>query len=174
MSFEDFGKLVSRSLFLSLDRIVGPRLVKILYLFGVGAIVLWAFDHFFVTFRYGFGDGLWGLLEIAIFGVLGLLALRIVCEALIVYFKANESAVAAADHPATETNLIDEVRDAIEDLAADDLDDLPEALSDKGGKAKPASKASDAPAPSTRRPVRAAGKPRTAKRSPGGRPKASS
>ena len=173
MNIEDIGKLVSRSLFLSLDRIVGPRLVKFLYLFGVAAIVLWAFDHFFATFRFGFGDGLWGLLEIAVFGVFGLVALRIACEAAIVYFKANEGAMSAADNPRAETNLIDEVRDAIEDLAADDLEDLPKSPSEKPARSLPPTKSEDAPVAAKKRPVRRTG-PRTAKRSTGSKPKASS
>ena len=53
-------------------------------------ILLWAVSHLFLTFGCDFGNGLWGLLEIVVFGLLGVVALRIVCEALLVFFKANE------------------------------------------------------------------------------------
>lgn len=121
MTLDDLKKLSTSSLLFSLDRIIAPRLINILYLLGLAAIALWSVSHFFATFSFSFGDGLWGLLEIAIFGLLGFVGLRIVCEALIVYFKSNEGAVEAANQPSPSTSLIDDVRDAIEELAEEDL-----------------------------------------------------
>src|SRR5690606_8672104 len=117
MTLEDIRKLATGSLLFSLDRIIAPRMVNILYLLGLAGIALWAISHFFVTFSYGFGAGLWGLLEIAVFGLLGFVVLRFVRDALIVYYRANTKAVQAVIQPRPSTSLIDEVRDAIEELA---------------------------------------------------------
>lgn len=118
MRFEDLKKLATSTTIFNLRRVISPRLVTIGYLLGLVAIALWAIDHFFYSFRFGFGNGLWGLLEIAVFGLLGLVALRIVCEAVIVYFKAHEDAAAQVTEaaPRSGVTLIDDVRDAIEDL----------------------------------------------------------
>lgn len=120
MNFDDLSKLAQRSLLLSLDRIIGPRLIKVVYLLGLAGGVLLAVSHIFATFGAGFGAGLWGLAEILIFGLFGVITLRVVCEALIVYFKANGHEADAGHTTEIPVNLIDEVRDAIEDLAADD------------------------------------------------------
>jgi hypothetical protein len=120
MTLDDLKKLATGSLLFSLNRIITPRLVTILYLLGLAAIVLWAISHFFVTFGSSFGEGLWGLIEIVVFGLLGFIGLRIVCEAIIVFFEANGGAVAAASQPRPAISLIDEVRDAIEELAEAD------------------------------------------------------
>lgn len=125
MTLDDLKKLATGSLLFSLDRIIAPRLVNIFYLLGLAAIILWAISHFFATFSFGFGNGLWGLLEIAIFGLLGFVVLRISCEAVIVYFKANERAAEAASQPRQSVSLIDEVRDAIEELAEEDQEPAP-------------------------------------------------
>lgn len=120
MTFDDIKKLSTGSLLFSLDRIIAPRLVTILYLLGLFTIVLWAINHLFANFALGFGEGLWGLLEVVVYGLLGFVALRIVCEALIVYFRTNASAVKAAQQPRPTASLIDEVRGAIEELAEED------------------------------------------------------
>lgn len=119
MRFEDIRKLATGNTLFNLHRVIAPRLVTVAYLLGLAAITLWAVNHFFYSFRFGFGNGLWGLLEIAVFGLLALVALRITCEAVIVYFKAHEDeaaevAVAPSRPGAT---LIDDVREAIEELA---------------------------------------------------------
>lgn len=120
MKFDDIKRLATGSTLFDLKRIIAPRLVTIGYLLGLGAIALWATNHFFFSFRFGFGNGLWGLLEIAVFGLLALVVLRVVCEAVIVYFKAHENEAAqiqviAPSRPGA--TLIDDVRDAIEELA---------------------------------------------------------
>lgn len=153
MSLEEFGKIINRSLLISLDRISGPRLVRVLYVVGLAVAGVWGLNHFFATFRIGFGDGLWGLLEIVTFGLFGIIALRIACEALIVYFEANKDAVKSATHPKEQTSLIDEVRGAIEELGEDPVT------------ATPATRSVSAAKPATARaPVRKT--PRTAKRTP--------
>ncbi len=119
MRFEDIKKLATGTVLFDLHRVIAPRLVTIAYLLGLAAIALWAVNHFFYSFRFGFGNGLWGLLEIAVFGLLALVVLRIACEAVIVYFKAHKGAAAEVEvQPARPgATLIDDVRDAIEDLA---------------------------------------------------------
>ncbi len=174
MTLDEFGKFFKRSLFLSLDRINGPSLVRVVYLLGLASAVIWGLDHFFASFRTGLGDGLWGLVEIAVFGLFGLTVLRMVCEALIVYFEANKDAMTTASRAETPASLIDEVRDAIEQLGEEDKLDKPVAgiVAEKPEKpAKPAAakppattKPAKPPAKSAAAPARRT--PRTAKRSP--------
>lgn len=142
MTFEEFGKFLKRSLLLGMDRISGPRLVRFVYMLGLAVAAIWALNHFFATFRSGFGDGLWGLLEIVVFGLFGITLLRVVCEALIVYFEANKDAVRTASHPVAQSSLIDEVRDAIEQLGEEN-----------GGKALARTEADTPPKPAATKPV---------------------
>lgn len=120
MTLDDLKKLATSSILITLDRIISPRLIRVLYPIGIAGLALWTINHFFVSFSLGFGEGLWGILEIVVFGLIGLISLRIACEALLVFFKANESAAETAAQPRMQTSLIDEVRDAIEQLAEDD------------------------------------------------------
>lgn len=159
MTLDDIKKLATGSMLFSLDRIIAPRLVNILYLLGLAGIVLWAVTHFFATFGFGFGAGLWGLLEIVVFGLLGFVGLRILCEGLIVYFKANEQAAEAVSEPRPSMSLIDEVRDAIEELAEEDQE--PIAIDPP---AQPAKKA--AASTTTRKTTKAKAPRRTARRTP--------
>ncbi|WP_421759838.1 DUF4282 domain-containing protein [Devosia sp.] len=133
MTLDDLKKIfLGRTLF-RLETILSPRLVPVLYAAGLAALLLWAVTHLFATFGHTFGDGLWGLLEIVVFGVFGVIVLRVICEMLLVYFKANETVVRTVSLSRISTSLIDEVRDAIHDIAADedatstdtDDDDLP-------------------------------------------------
>jgi hypothetical protein len=161
MTLDEFGKFLNRTLFLSLDRISGARLVRIVYILGLAVAVIWGLDHFFATFRASFWDGLWGLLEIAVFGLFGITVLRMFCEALIVYFEANSDAVRAANQHEAQTSLIDEVRDAIEQLGEEEEGKKPVAELQAAKPARPAKPAAlDAKKPAVRR------TPRTAKRSP--------
>ncbi len=117
---EYLQKLITGNVLFSLDRIITPKLVHILYLLGLFAIVLWAISHLFSTFSDGFGSGLWGLVEIAVFSLIGFVLLRIICEAIIVYFKANQQAVEESNLVKVPVSLIDEVKEAIEELAQDE------------------------------------------------------
>jgi len=161
MTLDDIKKLATGSLLFSLDRIITPRMINILYLLGLAAISIWSINHLFATFSLGFGSGLWGLLEIAIFGLLGFVCLRVACEAIIVFFKANERAADAATQVRPTMSLIDEVRDAIEELADEDeaTAAIEPPVKPKPAAAKPASK-------SSRKPTT-----RTAKRSPSAKSK---
>ncbi len=163
MTFEEFGKFLNRVLLLSLDRINGPSLVRVVYLLGLAVAVVWGLNHFFMTFRTGFGDGLWGLLEIVVFGLFGLTVLRMICEALIVFFEANKDAVRTASRTQSQTNLIDEVRDAIEQLGEQDRNAKTVA---KIAVAKPAKSSAPAKATARASTTPARRPPRTAKRSP--------
>lgn len=119
MSIDDLTTLAKNSLLLSLDRIVGPRLIKVVYLLGLAGAVLLSIRHFFATFSQGFSEGIWGLIEIAVFGLLGIIALRVVCEGFIVFFKSHGHEAEPVRPTQASANLIDEVRDAIEDLATE-------------------------------------------------------
>lgn len=125
MRFEDIKKLATGNVLFDLRRVIAPRLVTIAYLVGLAAILLWAINHFFYAFRFGFGNGLWGLIEITVFGLLALIALRVTCEAIIIYFKAHkeEAAEVAVTPVRSRSTLIDDVRDAIEDLADQEPED---------------------------------------------------
>jgi uncharacterized membrane protein len=124
MTLDDLKRLFTRQTLFRLDAILSPKLVPILYALGLAAILLWAVSHFFWSFGFGFGNGLWGLLEIVVFGLLSLVGLRILCEALLVWFKTNESSGETVNRSRFSSSLLDEVRDAIRDLAeeGDEID----------------------------------------------------
>jgi len=117
MTLDDLKRLFSRKTLFRLDAILSPRLVPILYALGLAAILLWAVSHLFWTFGYGFGNGLWGLLEIAVFGLLSFVGLRILCEALLVWFKTHEASGETVNRSRFSASLLDEVREAIRDLS---------------------------------------------------------
>lgn len=132
MRFDDIKKLATGSVLFNLDRIIAPRIVTVLYLLGLAGILVWAINHFFYSFRFGFGNGLWGLLEIAVFGLLAFVVLRMVCEAVIVFFRAHSREAAEATHPRPSGSLLDDVRDALEDLADQEEDFDEDDTSDTG------------------------------------------
>ena len=117
MTTDDLKRLLTRQTLFRLDAILSPWLVPILYALGLASILLWAINHFFFRFGTGFGNGLWGILEIAVFGLAAFVGLRIGCEALLVWFKAHEASGDSATRPRYSASLLDEVRDAIRDLA---------------------------------------------------------
>lgn len=117
MTLDDLKRLFTRQTLFRLDAILSPRLVPILYALGLTGILLWAINHFFYRFGTGFGNGLWGILEILVFGLIALVGLRIGCEALIVWFKAHESTGETVNRTRFSSSLLDEVRDAIRELA---------------------------------------------------------
>jgi len=127
MTLDDLKRLFTRQTLFRLDAVLSPRLVPILYALGLAGLLLWVVRHLFASFSTGFGNGLWGLLEIAVFGLLMLLALRILCEALLVWFKAHENAGDTVNRSRYSASLLDEVREAIRDLAEEDEDDFAEA-----------------------------------------------
>ena len=124
MTTEDLKKIFLGPTLFRLDAILAPRLVPILYFTGLAALLLWAVTHLFATFGRNFGDGLWGLLEIVVFGLLWLIVLRIACEVLLVFFKAHEAAVRAVDLSRMPASLLEEVRDAISDIADEEDEQL--------------------------------------------------
>jgi len=124
MFWEDLRKLLSGPLLYRLDGLIGAKLVPVLYALGLAAIGLWSVDHLFASFAFNFGQGLWGILEILVYAPLWLVALRIACEIILVFFRANEAAAAAVSRSRRRTSLLDEVGDAIHDLAENDEDDI--------------------------------------------------
>ncbi len=122
MLWDDLKKLLSSPTLLRLDAILAPRLIPPLYALGLCAIGLWAVDHLFASFAYNFGQGLWGILEIIVYGPLWLLALRLLCEALQVFFKGHEGIANAVNRGRMSKSLLAEVGDALHELADDDDD----------------------------------------------------
>ena len=110
MTLDDLKRLFTRQTLFRLDAILSPRLVPILYALGLAGILLWAVSHLFWSFGFGFGNGLWGLLEIAVFGLLSLVGLRIASEALLVWFKAHEQSGETVNRSRYSASLLDEVR----------------------------------------------------------------
>src|SRR5690606_22475548 len=121
MTLDDLKRLFTRQTLFRLDSILSPRLVPIFYALGLAGILLWAVSHFFWSFGFGFGNGLWGLLEIVVFGLLAFVGLRILCEALLVWFRAHE-ATGNTGRSRYSASLLDEVRDAIRELAEEGED----------------------------------------------------
>lgn len=119
MTLDDLKKIFLSPTLFRLDTILSPRLVPVLYATGLAALLLWAVTHLFATFGRTFGDGLWGLLEIAVFGLFGLVVLRLICEFLLVFFKVNETATRTVSLSLISSSLLDEVKDAISDIADD-------------------------------------------------------
>lgn len=122
MTLDDLKRLLTRQTLFRLDAILSPRLMPIFYALGLAGILLWAINHFFYRFSFGFGDGLWGILEILVFGLLSFVGLRILCEALLVWFKNHQSTGETVQRSRYSSSLLDEVRDAIRDLAEEGED----------------------------------------------------
>jgi hypothetical protein len=123
MTSDDLKRIFLGPTLFRLDTILSPRLVPVLYLTGLASLLLWAVTHLFSTFGRNFGDGLWGILEIVVFGAFGLVVLRTVCEALLVYFKANEAATDSVSRTRISSTLLEDVRDAIQDMADEEDDE---------------------------------------------------
>jgi hypothetical protein len=128
MTLDDLKKIFLSPTLFRLETILSPRLVPVLYATGLAALLLWSVGHLFASFGRNFGDGLWGILEIAVYGSLFLLLLRVVCEVLLVFFKSNEATTRAVSLSRVPSSLMDEVRDAIHDIAEDapDVDETSE------------------------------------------------
>src|SRR4051812_8229987 len=117
MTSDDLRRIFMGPTLFRLHTILSPRLVPVLYVTGLASLLLWAVTHLFDSFGRNFGDGLWGLLEIVVFGSFGLVVLRVVCEALLVWFKAHEDATESVSRTRISSSLLEEVRDAIHDIA---------------------------------------------------------
>jgi hypothetical protein len=127
MTSDDLKRIFTGRTLFRLDTILSPRMIPIIYAVGLLGLLLWAARYFVEAVGSGFWDGVWSLLEIAVFGGLGVLVLRAVCEAMMVWFKANEEAADDINRARVSTSLLEEVRDAIRDIAdeeeEEDLDD---------------------------------------------------
>lgn len=126
MAIEDIKRIVLSPALFRLDRALALRLVPLLYGAGLFAILIWAVKHLFAAFGQNFGNGLWGLLEIIAFGAVALLALRIVCEGLLLHFQQREEAGEVLPEDRVPTTLLEEIGDALHDIAdavEDDPDD---------------------------------------------------
>lgn len=92
MQFETLIKLATSRILFDLKKPISKKLVPLFYFLGLATIVLMAISHIFYTFRFGFGNGLWGLIEVAVFGAFAIIALRIVSDFINVYFSAVNKA----------------------------------------------------------------------------------
>lgn len=127
MNLDDLKRLFTRQTLFRLDSILSPKLVPILHVLGLGAILLWAISNIFWNFEFGFGTGLWGIVVTLVFGLFAWAGLRIACEVLLVFFKAHESTGETVARSRYSGSLLDEVRDAIRDLAEHGEPDYAEA-----------------------------------------------
>jgi hypothetical protein len=86
------GSLLQR--FLSFDRLIGPRLVKIVYYFGAAMIVLAMLGGLlaalFAIVGGNFGLGLMQLLAVPAVSAVGLVYWRFLCELFMLAFLAYE------------------------------------------------------------------------------------
>ena len=123
MASDDLKRILMGPRLFRLDTIISPRLVPLLYLCGLGGLLLWAVDHLFATFALNFGSGLWGLLEIVVYGGLGFILLRVLCELLMIFFKSNEETAEILNQTRLSSSLLEEVRDAIHEIADEEEDD---------------------------------------------------
>jgi hypothetical protein len=163
MTLDDLKRIFLSPTLFRLDTILAPRLVPLLDAAGLAALLLWGVSHLFWTFGRSFGDGLWGLLEIVVFGFLWLLLLRIGTEALAVFFKSHEAAAESLSHSRLPAPLLDDVADAIHDLA--DEVEPPVGEYESGDAIPPSGSVPDYPPPPDV-PVRGPTVRRTAKRTP--------
>jgi len=149
MTLDDLKKIFLSPTLFRLETILSPKLVPVLYGTGMFALLLWAVGHLFLTFGRNFGDGLWGILEIAVYGAFGLIVLRVICEVLLVFFKANEAATRTVAVSRLSGTLMDEVRDAIHDIAevSDEPDDFTETEVEDGITPSPRRSARRTPPP---------------------------
>ena len=122
MTLDDLKKIFMSPTLFRLDTIWSTRLVPLLYGTGLSVILLLSVSHLFWTFGFGFSAGLWGVLEVLVFGLFYILVLRIACEAILVFYKAHASATAVVTQSRVPLTLLDEVREAIHDLAEDEDD----------------------------------------------------
>lgn len=124
MFLDDLKKLLTSPTLLRLDTLLSPRLISIFYAVGLAGIGLWAIGHFVASFSSNFGNGLWGLLEIAVYGLGALVLLRIVCEGMLVYFREHDPDIEPEAPRRVPSTLLEDVREAIHDLAEDDDDGI--------------------------------------------------
>ena len=126
----------------------------------------------FFSFSFGFGNGLWGLLEIVVIAPLAVVALRIACEASILFFKNNSETINLINQHSRLTDapdLIADVGEAIDELANEVTAGPPLPAKEKSaGKDAPAIKTA---AGGRKAPVVHKTTGRTAKRKPPSRPK---
>lgn len=122
MNSDDLRRLFLGPTLFRLDTILAPRMVPILYAAGLLALLVWGINHLFWTFGGGFSSGVWGIVEILVFGLLWLIILRIACEGLLVFFRAHATAVDTVMRTRTRSSLLEEVGDAIHDLAESEVD----------------------------------------------------
>ena len=111
MTSDDLKRIFLGPTLFRLDTILSPRLVPVVYVTGLGAILIWAIKHLFATFGTNFGEGLWGLLEIAVFGAFMLVVPGMVTDAAglavlaaVIASQLTRRRLGAARTPASESH----------------------------------------------------------------------
>jgi len=140
MTLEDMKKLATSGTIFNLDRMIAPKIIKILYLLGLGAIGIWTIRHLFGSFAESFAAGIWGLLEIGVIGLGSFVLLRVVCETLMIFFKKNAEHITLEPSTRPAMSIFDDVKDAIEELAEDDVTFEEQKAIEPTPKKKPAAK----------------------------------
>lgn len=120
MTPDDMRKIATSPTLFNLDRMISPRIIKVLYLLGLSAIVIWSVAHLTTTFGKSFIEGFWGLIEIVVYGLLAFVVLRVACETLIIFFRKNASAMAEPKDERPIGSIFEDVKGALEELAEDD------------------------------------------------------
>lgn len=118
--WNDLRRLLTGPTLYRLDMAIGDRLVPAFYALGLAAVGLWAIDHLFSSFAIGFGQGLWGILEIVVYGALAVVVLRIAAELVLVGLRGQHGELGAARAAGSDATLLDDVGEAIRDLAGDE------------------------------------------------------
>jgi hypothetical protein len=121
--WNDLRKLLTGSTLYRLDVTIGDKLVPAFYALGLAAVGLWAIDHLFATFAFSFGQGLWGILEIVVYGSLAVVILRIAAELVLIGLRGQQGELGAARAIGSDATLLDDVSEAIRDLAGEEEDD---------------------------------------------------
>ena len=76
MTSDDLRRIFMGPTLFRLDTVLSPRLIPVLYVTGLATLLMWAVTHLVLAFASSFGDGLWSLLEIVVYGSFGLVVLR--------------------------------------------------------------------------------------------------
>jgi len=85
------GDIVQR--FLNFDKMMGTSIIKVLYYVGMVGIAIGVVMSIFAAFgsmQYSFFGGLVGVIMAPVFGIVGLLFWRFMCEIYLLFFKISD------------------------------------------------------------------------------------
>lgn len=153
----------ANTILFNLNTFITPQIIKIFYLVGMATIGLKFLQAIIAALSTGFFNGIAGILVAVATAIFSFLILRIVVEAIVIYFKNNEALMDIAEKSLEEQDIFDDVKDSFNSLFPGDEDDLdldldepeepvrraakPAATSAKSVRAKPVAKAKPAAKP---------------------------